>query len=176
MLTERALVRPGELVFGTDSHSTTYGAVAAAGNGIGVTETTYLLATGELWMQVPPTLRFALEGELPAGLMSKDVALHLAGRFGTAVASYRAIEFAGPAADAMSLASRMTLANMGVELGAKFAFFAADEATGAATSPSAPASPSRPSAPTRTRATRRRTASTSAASSRRSPAPTTRAT
>jgi 3-isopropylmalate/(R)-2-methylmalate dehydratase large subunit len=129
VLTERALVRPGELVFGTDSHSTTYGAVAAAGNGIGVTEASYLLATGELWMRVPPTLRFVLEGELPAGVMSKDVALHLAGRFGTAVASYRAIEFAGPAADAMSLASRMTLANMGAELGAKFAFFAADEVT-----------------------------------------------
>ena len=131
VLTERALVRPGELVFGTDSHSTTYGAVAAAGNGIGVTEATYVLATGELWMRVPPTLRFALEGELPAGVMSKDVALYLAGRFGTAVASYRAIEFTGPAASAMSLASRMTLANMGAELGAKFAFFAADEATAA---------------------------------------------
>ncbi len=131
VLTERALVRPGELVFGTDSHSTTYGAIGAAGNGIGVTEMTWVLATGELWLRVPPTIRFRLEGKLPRGVMSKDVVLHLAGRFGTAVASYRAIEFAGPVAEAMSLASRMTMANMGAELGAKFAFFEADAATAA---------------------------------------------
>ncbi len=129
VLTERGLVLPGELVFGTDSHSTTYGAVGAAGNGIGITEMTWVLATGELWLRVPPTIRFELEGALPAGLMSKDVVLHLAGRFGTEVAQYRAIEFGGPVASALSLASRMTMANMGIELGAKFAFFAADAAT-----------------------------------------------
>jgi 3-isopropylmalate/(R)-2-methylmalate dehydratase large subunit len=129
VLTERGLVLPGELVFGSDSHSTTYGAVGAGGNGIGVTEMTWVLATGELWLQVPETLRFELEGELPPGVLSKDVVLHLAGRFGTAAASYRAIEYAGSAAAAMSVASRMTMANMGVELGAKFAFFAADAVT-----------------------------------------------
>ena len=129
VLTERGLVLPGELVFGTDSHSTTYGAVGAAGNGIGITEMTWVLATGELWLRVPPTIRFELEGALPAGLMSKDVVLYLAGRFGTEVAQYRAIEFGGPVASALSLASRMTMANMGIELGAKFAFFAADTAT-----------------------------------------------
>jgi 3-isopropylmalate/(R)-2-methylmalate dehydratase large subunit len=129
VLTERGLVRPGQLVFGTDSHSTTYGAVGAAGNGIGLTEMTYVLATGELWLQVPTTLRFALEGELPPGLMSKDVILYLAGRFGTEVAQYRAIEFSGPVARRMTIASRMTMSNMGVELGAKFAFFEADQVT-----------------------------------------------
>ena len=129
VLTERGLVRPGELVFGTDSHSTTYGALGAAGNGIGLTEMVYVLATGELWLRVPPTIRFELEGELGPGVMSKDVALHLAGTFGTEVATYRSIEYAGAAAGRMSIASRMTMANMGVELGAKFAFFAADEAT-----------------------------------------------
>lgn len=129
VLCEEGLVRPGELVLGTDSHSTTYGALGAAGAGIGLTEMTFVLATGELWFRVPPTVRFELGGALPAGLMSKDVVLHLAGRFGTEVAQYRAIEFAGEAARALSMASRMTIANMGVELGAKFAFFEADQKT-----------------------------------------------
>jgi homoaconitate hydratase family protein len=129
VLTERGHVLPGHLVFGTDSHSTTYGALGAAGNGIGLTEMTYVLATGELWLRVPPTVRFELEGELAPTVMSKDVVLHLAGRFGTEVAAYRSIEYAGPAAQAMTVASRMTMANMGVELGAKFAFFEADAVT-----------------------------------------------
>jgi 3-isopropylmalate/(R)-2-methylmalate dehydratase large subunit len=129
VLTERGHVLPGELVLGTDSHSTTYGAVGAAGAGIGLTEMTYVLATGELWLRVPATVRFVLSGELGHGIASKDVVLHLAGRFGTEVAQYRAIEFAGAVADRMSVASRMTMANMGAELGAKFAFFAADETT-----------------------------------------------
>jgi 3-isopropylmalate/(R)-2-methylmalate dehydratase large subunit len=129
VLCERGHILPGELVFGTDSHSTTYGALGAAGNGIGLTEMTYVLATGELWLRVPPTIRFEIEGELSDAVMSKDVVLHLAGVFGTEVAQYRAIEYAGSAARRMTIASRMTLANMGAELGAKFAFFAADERT-----------------------------------------------
>lgn len=129
VLSEQGLVRPGELVLGTDSHSTTYGALGAAGAGIGLTEMTWVLATGELWLQVPPSVRFELRGSMPPGLMSKDVVLYLAGRFGTEVAQYRAIEFAGEAAGALSVASRMTMANMGVELGAKFAFFEADART-----------------------------------------------
>lgn len=129
VLSEEGLVRPGELVLGTDSHSTTYGALGAAGAGIGLTEMTWVLATGELWFQVPPTVRFQLEDSLPVGLMSKDIILHLAGRFGTEVAQYRAIEFSGEAARALSMASRMTMANMGIELGAKFAFLEADERT-----------------------------------------------
>lgn len=129
VLSERGHIRPGDLVLGTDSHSTTYGALGAAGAGIGVTEMTYVLATGELWFQVPPTIRFGLDGQMGPGIMSKDVILHLAGTFGTEVAQYRAIEYSGPAAARMSIASRMTMANMGVELGAKFAFFAADDVT-----------------------------------------------
>ncbi len=129
VLTEQGFIRPGDLVLGTDSHSTTYGAVGAAGAGIGLTEMAYVLATGELWLQVPPTIRFALEGEPSPGIMSKDLMLYLAGKFGTEVAQYRSIEYAGPVAERLSVASRMTMANMGVELGAKFAFFAADEVT-----------------------------------------------
>ncbi len=129
VLTERGLVRPGHLVFGTDSHSTTYGAIGAAGTGLGLTEISYAMATGELWLQVPPTIRFVLEGQARAGLMSKDVILHIAGKHGTEAAQYRSIEFAGDAAERMTIASRMTMSNMGVEIGAKFAFFAADSTT-----------------------------------------------
>jgi 3-isopropylmalate/(R)-2-methylmalate dehydratase large subunit len=127
VLPERGYIVPGQLVLGTDSHSTTYGAFGAAGAGIGLTEMSYVLATGELWMQVPPTIRFDLVGEPGSGLMSKDVVLHVAGIFGTEVAQYRAIEFAGPLASRMSLAGRMTVSNMAAELGAKFAFFEADD-------------------------------------------------
>jgi 3-isopropylmalate/(R)-2-methylmalate dehydratase large subunit len=129
VLTERGHILPGQLVFGTDSHSTTYGAVGAAGTGLGLTEVTYVLATGEIWLRVPPTVRFVLDGTAAAGIMSKDVVLHLAGRFGTEIAQYRAIEYAGPAAGRMTVSSRLTMSNMGVELGAKFAFFEADEIT-----------------------------------------------
>jgi 3-isopropylmalate/(R)-2-methylmalate dehydratase large subunit len=126
---EKGHIIPGELVLGTDSHSTTYGAFGAAGAGIGVSEMAYVLATGELWMRVPSTLRFVIQGELPERVTSKDIILYLAGKYTTKVAQYKAIEFAGPTAERMTMASRMTMANMGVELGAKFAFFEADRKT-----------------------------------------------
>jgi 3-isopropylmalate/(R)-2-methylmalate dehydratase large subunit len=129
VLVERALVQPGQLVLGTDSHSCTYGAVGAAGAGVGLTDMTYVLATGELWMRVPETIRFVLDGVPHPVAMSKDVILHIAGRYGTGVAQYASIEYTGSAATRMSIASRLTMANMGVELGAKFAFFAADATT-----------------------------------------------
>jgi homoaconitate hydratase family protein len=129
VLVEQGHIHPGQLVFGTDSHSTTYGAVGAAGTGLGLTEMSYVMATGEIWLRVPETIRFVFDGVAPAGIMSKDVLLHVAGRFGTEVAQYRSIEYAGPAAQRMSVSSRLTMANMGIELGAKFAFFEADEIT-----------------------------------------------
>ena len=106
---------------GTDYHSTTYGAIGAAGAGIGISEMTYVLATGELWMRVPETIRFELAGSAGPGTMAKDLVLHLAGRYGTDVAQYCSIEYAGPLTASISVAGRMTMANMGVELGAKFA-------------------------------------------------------
>ncbi len=129
VMTDGGHVLPGELVVGTDSHTTTYGAVGCAGTGIGATEMTYVLATGELWMQVPETIRFELVGTPPPGLMSKDLVLAIAGRHGVDVANYRSIELVGPVARAMSIASRMTMSNMGVELGAKFALFPVDDTT-----------------------------------------------
>jgi len=129
VLSEQGFILPGELVLGTDSHTTTYGALGAAGAGIGMTEMAYVMATGTLWMQVPSTVRFVLEGRAPEGVMSKDVILHIAGRWGTEVAQYASIEFAGAVAARMGVAARMTVSNMGVELGAKFALFPADEVT-----------------------------------------------
>ena len=129
IMAEKGHVIPGELILGTDSHSTTYGAFGAAGAGIGASEMAYVLGTGELWMRVPSTIQFVIKGKLPKGVMSKDIILYIAGNYTTEVAQYKAVEFKGPAVDRMSIASRMTIANMGVEIGAKFAFFEADEKT-----------------------------------------------
>lgn len=129
IMAEKGHILPGKLILGTDSHTTTYGAFGAAGTGIGVSEMAYVMATGELWMRVPATIKFIVKGEIPEGVTSKDIILHIAGAFTTEIAQYKAVEFQGPAVEKMSVASRMTMANMGVEIGAKFAFFAADEKT-----------------------------------------------
>ena len=126
---EKGHIIPGELILGTDSHSTTYGAFGAAGSGIGVSEMAYVLATGELWMRVPSTIKFVIKGDLPERVTSKDIILFIAGKYTTEVAQYKAVEFKGPTVERMSIASRMTMANMGVEIGAKFAFFEADQKT-----------------------------------------------
>jgi len=129
MMGEKGHVIPGDLILGTDSHSTTYGAFGAAGAGIGVSEMAYVMATGELWMRVPATIKMVIKGTLPSRVMSKDIILYLAGKYTTEVAQYKAVEFKGPTVERMSIASRMTMANMGVEIGAKFAFFEADQKT-----------------------------------------------
>lgn len=129
LLVESRLVKPGMLVVGTDSHSTTYGAVGAAGTGIGTSEMAYVLATGTLWFQVPPTIRCELVGGLPPAVSWKDVILHLLGSYGAEFAQYRALEFAGEAMRGVDLAGRMSVANMAVEAGAKFCFFPPDAVT-----------------------------------------------
>ena len=126
VMVEKGDILPGQLVFGTDSHSTSYGVMGAAGAGLGITDMAYVLATGQLWLQVPPSIRFTLNGAPGPGVMSKDLILSLLGRFGADFAQYKAIEFAGGLIEQMSLASRFTMANMGVEMGAKFALFPAD--------------------------------------------------
>ncbi len=129
LLVETRLVRPGMLVVGTDSHSTTYGAVAAAGTGIGTSEMAYAVATGTLWFQVPPTIRCELQGRLGVGVSWKDLILHLLGQYGAEFAQYRALEFTGEAVGSVDLAGRMSVANMAVEAGAKFCFFPPDAVT-----------------------------------------------
>jgi 3-isopropylmalate/(R)-2-methylmalate dehydratase large subunit len=131
LLPERGHVRPGMLIVGTDSHTTTYGAFGAGGTGIGTSDMVYALATGTLWFRVPQTVRFELVGDLMPGVSWKDVILHLAGSFGADAAQYKSMEFGGPAVAHADMSSRLTVANMAVEMGAKFGLFAADEVTDA---------------------------------------------
>jgi 3-isopropylmalate/(R)-2-methylmalate dehydratase large subunit len=126
VLPEKGHVLPGMLIVGTDSHTTTYGAFGAAGTGIGFTDMAYVFATGKLWFKVPETIRFFLKGKLPERVMSKDILLFIAGKYSAEAAQYKSVEFVGPLAGDMTLASRMTMSNMAVEIGAKFGFFVPD--------------------------------------------------
>lgn len=129
LMTEAGYVKPGHVVFGTDSHTTTYGCVGAFSTGIGYTEMASILGTGTLWAKVPETIKVVIDGELPSNVMSKDVILHLIGDLGADGATYRALEFTGSAVKSMSIASRTTMANMAIEAGAKCALFTPDEKT-----------------------------------------------
>jgi len=129
LLPEQGHIRPGMLVIGTDSHTTTYGAMGAAGTGVGTSDMVSALATGRLWFRVPETIRFELTGELQEPASWKDVVLAIAGRIGSDGAQYRALEFGGPGAATAPVSGRLTVANMAVELGAKFGIFPADEVT-----------------------------------------------
>ena len=129
LMTEAGYVKPGNIVFGTDSHTTTYGCVGAFSSGIGYTEMASILGTGTMWIKVPETIKVVIDGELPANVMPKDVILRLIGDLGADGATYRALEFTGSAVKNMSVASRMTIANMAIEAGAKCALFTPDEKT-----------------------------------------------
>ena len=129
LMTEAGYVKPGNIVFGTDSHTTTYGCVGAFSSGIGYTEMASILGTGSMWIKVPETIKVVIDGGLPANVMSKDVILRLIGDLGADGATYRALEFTGSAVKNMSVASRMTIANMAIEAGAKCALFTPDEKT-----------------------------------------------
>lgn len=129
LLPEQGHIRPGMLVVGTDSHTTTHGALAAAATGIGTSEMVYVMATGRLWFRVPETIRYEFHGSLRPGVSWKDVILHLAGSFGSDGAQYRAMEFGGPGVAEAAMSSRLTVSNMGLEMGAKFALFPSDAVT-----------------------------------------------
>ncbi len=129
LMTEAGYVKPGDVVFGTDSHTTTYGCVGAFSTGIGYTEMAAILGTGTLWVKVPETIKVEINGRLREGVMSKDVILRLIGDLGADGATYRALEFTGSAVEAMTVSSRMTMANMAIEAGAKCALFTPDEKT-----------------------------------------------
>ena len=129
LMTEAGYVKPGDVVFGTDSHTTTYGCVGAFSSGIGYTEMASILGTGTMWIKVPETIKVVIEGELPKNVMSKDIILRLIGDLGADGATYRALEFSGNTVENMTVASRMTIANMAIEAGAKCALFTPDEKT-----------------------------------------------
>jgi 3-isopropylmalate/(R)-2-methylmalate dehydratase large subunit len=128
-LPEEGHTRPGEVLFGTDSHTCTAGAFGEFATGIGNTDAGFILGTGKLWVKVPPTMRFVFEGTLPPYLMAKDLILAVIGDIGCDGATYRAMEFAGDALYALNVEERMTLCNMVIEAGGKNGVIAPDQVT-----------------------------------------------
>jgi len=129
LILESGLVLPGDLVIGADSHTCTYGAINVASTGVGSTDLASSLISGKLWFKVPETIKFILHGKLPAGVMGKDLILYLIGKVSADGATYKSVEFSGEAIKAISLDGRMAMANMAVEMGAKFGLMEVDEKT-----------------------------------------------
>ncbi|MDY6912206.1 MAG: 3-isopropylmalate dehydratase large subunit [Chloroflexota bacterium] len=129
ILPEKGLVLPGDVVIGADSHTCTYGAVGAFATGMGSTDIASAMATGEIWMKVPPTIKFVYHGTLGKWVSGKDLILHTIGDIGVDGALYSAMEFAGEAISALSMDSRLTMANMAIEAGAKAGIFGVDDKT-----------------------------------------------
>jgi 3-isopropylmalate/(R)-2-methylmalate dehydratase large subunit len=129
MMLDYGLVRPGELVVGNDSHTLGYGSVNAGATGITRADMFYVLLYGELWFQVPESIRVVLDGRQPNYPIAKDIILYIAGKYGEDIAQSMSIEYSGSLVSQLSIDSRMCLSTHGVELGAKFAMFEADETT-----------------------------------------------
>jgi len=129
LLPEQGHIRPGEVIVGGDSHTCTYGALAAFSTGIGSTDLAASIATGRLWFRVPASMKFVLNGSLRSGVYSKDVILTVIARIGTDGALYKAMEFVGPALAEMSTEARMTITNMAIEAGAKTGIIGFDDVT-----------------------------------------------
>ena len=128
-LPEKGHVRPGEVLFGTDSHTCMAGAFGEFATGIGNTDAGFILGTGKLLVKVPETMRFYLDGALQKGVMAKDVILHVIGEIGFDGATYRAMQWDGPGASNLGMDDRMTITNMAIEAGGKNGIFAADQKT-----------------------------------------------
>ena len=129
VLPEKGKVKPGELIVGTDSHTTTYGAFGALGTGVGVTDMAIVFATGKLWFRVPETIKCILDGKVQPYIMGKDLIHHVLSIIGADGANYKSLEFYGSAVDQLSIDGRMTLANMSIEAGAKDGLIPPDEKT-----------------------------------------------
>jgi len=129
VLAEFGYARPGMLIVGSDSHTTSHGALGAFAAGIGRTEMAVTWATGEIWLKVPETIRIKLDGALRNGVTAKDLVLSIIGQIGADGADYAAVEFEGDAASILSTDERLTLCNMAAEMGAKNGYFPADGVT-----------------------------------------------
>jgi 3-isopropylmalate/(R)-2-methylmalate dehydratase large subunit len=129
LMVESGRCRPGGLVIGADSHSTTFGACNAFGTGIGSSDLAAAMISGQVWLRVPETTKVWLEGALQPGVYAKDIILSLVGQLGQEGANYEALEFLGPGAESLSMDERLVLSNMSVEMGAKAGIFLADHAT-----------------------------------------------
>lgn len=120
-------VRPGELIFGADSHTCAYGALGAFGTGVGCTDYLYAMVTGQSWLLVPETIRFNLTGKLPEGVYARDLILTIIGKIGANGANYKAMEFVGDGMKSLSMDDRISMCNLCVEAGAKTALMEVDE-------------------------------------------------
>jgi 3-isopropylmalate/(R)-2-methylmalate dehydratase large subunit len=128
-LPQKGHTRPGEVLFGTDSHTCMAGAFNEFATGIGNTDAGFVLGTGKLLIKVPETMRFRLEGKLQPGVMAKDIILHLIGEIGFDGATYRALQFDGSGVAGLAMDDRMTIANMAIEAGGKNGIFPFDART-----------------------------------------------
>ncbi|UCH43845.1 MAG: 3-isopropylmalate dehydratase large subunit, partial [Dehalococcoidales bacterium] len=129
LLPEQGLVLPGDVVIGADSHTCTYGALGAFTTGMGSTDIAAAMATGDIWMKVPPTIKLAYHGTLGEWVGGKDLILYTIGKIGVDGALYSVMEFTGDAIDALSMDGRFTMANMAIEAGAKAGIFRVDDKT-----------------------------------------------
>lgn len=129
LLPEKGLVLPGDVVVGADSHTCTYGAVGAFATGMGSTDIAAAMATGDIWMKVPTSIKFVYHGKLGKWVGGKDLILYTIGKIGVDGALYASMEFTGEAIDSLSMAGRFTMANMAIEAGGKAGLFRVDEKT-----------------------------------------------
>jgi 3-isopropylmalate/(R)-2-methylmalate dehydratase large subunit len=129
LLPEKGLVASGEAVIGADSHTCTYGALGAFSTGVGSTDLTSGMATGQTWFKVPSALKFNLTGELQENVSGKDVILHIIGMIGVDGALYKSMEFTGPGVASLSMDDRFCICNMAIEAGGKNGIFPVDEKT-----------------------------------------------
>jgi 3-isopropylmalate/(R)-2-methylmalate dehydratase large subunit len=129
LLPEQGFTLPGDVVIGADSHTCTYGAVGAFATGMGSTDIAAAMATGDIWMKVPTTIKFVYHGKLGKWVGGKDLILYTIGKIGVDGALYAAMEFTGEAIDTLSMDGRFTMANMAIEAGGKAGLFRVDEKT-----------------------------------------------
>jgi methanogen homoaconitase large subunit len=126
---EKGFARPGLLLVGADSHSCTYGALGAFGTGVGATDMAEIYSRGRLWFKVPETIAVRITGKIKPNVFAKDIALMVIGKLGADGATYKAVEYIGPAIQALDISGRMTICNLGVEMGAKAAIVPPDRKT-----------------------------------------------
>ncbi|HEX9014142.1 MAG TPA: 3-isopropylmalate dehydratase large subunit [Anaerolineaceae bacterium] len=129
VMIEEGFVSPGRVIVGGDSHSTTYGAFGAFSTGLGSTEIGAAWVTGKVWFRTPETILISIQGTPQAGVFSKDVMLHVAGRLGMDGGTYKSLEFAGSYVEELPMHERIIFSNMAVELGAKCGLIAPDQTT-----------------------------------------------
>ena len=129
LLPEQGFVLPGQVIIGADSHTCTYGALGAFATGMGSTDIAVAMATGEIWMKVPPTIKFVYRGKLPKWVGGKDLILYTIGDIGVDGALYSVMEFTGETIDDLPMDERLTMANMAIEAGAKAGIFNVDDKT-----------------------------------------------